>query len=340
MEKYNGFSGLTLIFANRLAKELNDWLKVAHPHRKVYFFTFAYHFSIVPPVKKVGEDKYEPLFKDIKFEENLGVLIAPLLSSATYAINDPRAYVSLTQSYRTDKKLPLLDCFKGWRAVVNHIAVWTYNHNFYDYMTPVPMWGHFEQNFKFMKEMNAIHVFVEAGCSVQSNFVPMKIFVCSNLMWDNNLNENDLIDKFMAVYYQGAQEELKDYFNYIHEHAKWMKDTYDREQIFVHFDDDPNLRYLDKRFWPKDVLVKCVEYFDKALNKNLSEQVKDRVLIESLPAKFSLVELYRKELDKNYVLALIDNMLEVSAKAGIVGACDHEPYTFEAYAEMWRKEIK
>jgi hypothetical protein len=33
-------------------------------------------------------------------------------------------------------------------------------------------------------------------------------------------------------------------------------------------------------------------------------------------------------------------MLEVSAKAGIVGACDHEPCTFEAYAEMWRKEIK
>lgn len=342
MNKYNGFSGLVLIFANRIAKELNEWLKVAHPERKVYFFTFAYHFSIVPPVKKIAENVYEPLFPDIKFEENIGVLIAPLLSSATYALNDPRAYVSLCQSYRCDaeKRLPLIDCFKGWRSIVNHIAVWTYNHNFYDYMTPIPMWGNFEQNFKFMKEMNAIHVFVEAGCTVQSNFAPMKVYVCSNLMWNNNLNENELIDKFMAVYYEGAQKELKDYFNFIHEHAKWMKDTYDREQIFVHFDDDPNLRYLDKRFWPKDVLIKCIEYFDNALKNNLSDTVKDRVLIESLPAKFSLVELYHKELDKEYVLKLIDNMLEVSAKAGIVKACDCAPCTFEAYAEKWKKELE
>ena len=56
MNKYNGFSGLVLIFANRIAKELNEWLKVAHPERKVYFFTFAYHFSIVPPVKKIAEN--------------------------------------------------------------------------------------------------------------------------------------------------------------------------------------------------------------------------------------------------------------------------------------------
>lgn len=339
MKKYNGFSGLVLIFANRLAKELNAWLKVTHPNRKVYFFTFAYHWSIVPPVKKVSEGVYQPLFEDVKFEDNLGVLIAPLLTSANYALNNPKAYVSLSQSYRSDKKISLLDVFNGWRAVMNHIAVWTYNHNFYDYMTPCPMWGNFQQNFKFCKEMNSIHVFVEAGCSIQSNFAPMKIYVCSNLMWNNNLSENELIDKFMSVYYDGAQKELKEYFNYIHEHAKWMLKEYDREQIYVHFDDEPNLRYLDKRFWPKQVLVKCIEYFDNALKNNLTEEVKQRVLIESLPAKFSLVELYGAELDKDYLLTLIDEMLSVSETAGIKKACDHDPKTFVAYAEKWKKEF-
>ena len=338
MEKYNGFSGATLLFANRLAKELNTWLKKTHPERKVYFFTFAYHFSIVPPVVKT-ECGYERMFKDVRLEENLGVLIAPLLSSAYYAMNDPKAYVALSTKYRGKERIALIDVFNGWRRVVKHIAVWTYNHNFYDYMTPCPMWEHLEENIRWFSELGAVHTFIEAGCNIRSNFAEMKIYVCANLMWDTTLRQDVLIRKFMATYYAGAEKEMYGYFTYIHKHTKRLKRTFDREPIFVHFDDDPNIRWLDKRFWPKDVLIKCIAFFDKAIQKDISEEVKERVKIESVPAKFSFLYLYRNEIDKNYALDLIKDVEKIAKTAEMTHACDEPPKTFHGFLTQWENDL-
>ncbi len=337
IDKY-GFSTLTLIFCNTIAKRLNEWLKETYPERKVYFFTFAYVWAIEPPVKKIADGKYQPLC-DLDIEDNLGVLIAPLYTSANYAWNDPRAKEALTTNYY-EKQIPLVDICEGWRTVVKNIAVWSYNHNFADYMAPCPMWNGLEENFRYFEKLNAIHTFMEAGTDVQSNFAEMKIFVCSNLMWNTALEQDQLIAQFMSVYYEGAEQELYQYFKDIHKHADWMKQTFNRELIFVQFDDEPNGRYLDQRFWPKETLLKWLDAFNLMVKKPLSDQVRERVRLESLPVKFTLLYLYRKELDKAVALSLLDDVVDIAKVNGMNVAITEEVETFEAFKELWLKDLQ
>lgn len=338
INKY-GYAWLSLSFANKLAKELNKWLKKVHPERKVYFFTFAYNKAILPPVKKIAEGKYELLVKNVKLEDNLGVLIAPIHTSANYPLTDTRSYYALSTRYNGKERISNIDLFGGWRAIVKYLAVWTYNRNFYDYMTPCPMWVGFKENFKWFKELNAIHVFMEAGCTMRSNFSEMKIFVCSNLMWDTSLEQDQLVRQFMKVYFEGADEQIYEYFSYIHEHAEWMRKIYGREQIYVHFDDDPNKRLLDVRFWPKEMFFKCLDIFNNALSKDIKPEVVNRINIETIPVKFSLLRLYLKELDKNFALSLIDDMVAIANKNDMSYATDEKPETIQAFAEKWKKEL-
>ncbi|MBQ9734619.1 MAG: DUF4838 domain-containing protein [Clostridia bacterium] len=332
-----GYSALTLIFCNTVAKELNAWIKEVYPKRKVFFFTFAYVWAIEPPIKKV-DGKFVPLVDGIEIEDNLGVLIAPLYTSTNYCWNDPRAKEALTTNYY-EKRIALVDIFNGWKAVVKNVAIWSYNHNFSDYMAPVPMWNGLEENFRYFKELGAIHVFMEAGTDERCNFSEMKIFVCANLMWNTALKQDQLIKEFMSVYYAGAEKELYEYFTAIHKHAEWLKEKFNREMIFVQFDDEPNGRLLERRFWDKDILLGWLEIFDKALKKDLSEQVVDRVKTESLPVKFTLLYFYAKELDKNFALSLIDDMLSIAEKEKMVKAISEEEETFKAFAELWKKQI-
>ncbi len=339
-EQYGGREvAVMLKFTNKLVDILNKWLKETHPERKVYFFTFAYHWAIMPPVEKTKNGKFKLLYEDLRPADNTGVLLAPLWSNASYPMNDPRNCQSLTASYHSQPRVPVRDIFNGWRSIVKHIAIWAYNHNFYDYMTPAPMWNGLDKNFRWFKKLNAIHVFMEAGCGIRSNFAEMKIYVCSQLMWDTSLSERELIKKFIGVYFAGAEKEIYGYFNYIHRHAEWLDKNLNRQMIFIHFDDDPNGRWLDARFWPKDVLLKCISYFDKAVKKKIPQEIKDRVLTESVPAKFTLLHLFRNELDKNYALALIDELGSISEKAGITVACNEPPENIFEFLAMWKKEL-
>lgn len=333
-----GFAALLITFCNTIVKELNVWLKEKHPEREVYFFSFAYVWAIKPPVEKDALGNYHCILKDFKAEDNFGVRIAPLYTSTYYAWNDPRAQEALCTCYYGDR-MPLVDIFEGWRAIVNNIAIWAYNHNFSDYMAPNAMWAHADTNFRYFKSLDTKHFFVEAGTGEKSNFAEMKIFVFSNLMWDTSLSIDDLIHQFMSVCFKGAEKELYEYFVDIHKHAEWLKQTYNRETIFVIFDDDPNLRLLDKRFWPLDWLMKWYNIFDSVLSHDLDADVRARVELEFLPVLFTLLYTNLSNLDKGFAFELVNKMLRIAKESDTDWAINEEEQTFTAFAEKWLNEL-
>ena len=160
-------------------------------------------------------------------------------------------------------------------------------------------------------------------------------------MWDTSLSISDLALEFMNVYYENATPEMCEYLRYIHDHAEWLDKTVNRQMIHVHFDDEPNKRYLDERFFPIGVLQNCIDIFEKALSKDLSEAVRNRVKQEALSAKFSMLYLYRDRLDKEYVLKLMDDCLEASKFDGVgipTQWDDSKPYAVR-YDE-WKNELE
>ena len=352
LDKYDGFTGVTLYFANKCVKALNAWIAEKHPERvgKIYFFTFGYSKAIKPPVEKQPDGTYKLIHEDLRPADNFGILIAPLQVCANYALNDPRNYHCLKPRWHGKDVMPVTDIFEGWLSFIKHLAVWSYDANFYDFLAPAPMWQAFDENFRWFKELGAIHVFMEAGCGQKSNFAAMKIYVASKLMWNTELNKNDLIEKFMDVYFNKAKAEVKEYFDYIHEHAEWLDKMVNRQQIHVHFDEEPNKRAFDERFWPIGMLNKCIDMFDRALAKDLDEQTRNRVLNESLPVKFTKLYLYRDRLPKEELIALMDEVLMIDKMMGkstawngkAVGyhATEEKPEFVDAFIAKWKEEME
>lgn len=341
MDKFGGFTGLTIYFANKCIKELNAWLEKEYPERagKVIFFTFAYSKCIAPPVIKQADGSYKLISEELKPAENSGILIAPYHVCQNYPLTDPRSYHCLTPKFHGKERMRSTELFDRWLSVYKYFATWTYNAQFVDYMVPCPMWKSIPGNFKYFKELGALHCFFEAGCGQNLNFAAMKIFCASNLMWDTSLDMDKLIEQFMDVYFGEAKHELRAYFDYIHKHADWLDKYVNRQMIHVHFDDEPNKRYLDERFWPIGVLKECIEFFDRALECNLTEEQILRVRLESISAKFSMLYLYYNRIDKDYALALMDDILEISEKTGMKHATQVDEEYIDKFVERWKKEL-
>ncbi len=342
LEKYKGNkTAVMLHFTNQVVAKLNAWLKETYPQREVYFFAFAYYWAELAPVERDVDGKFKLAFEALRPADNFGVLIANIHSNANYTLDDPRNIAALDTTYHSGRRVPAREIYEGWSAVVKNIATWNYNLNFYDFFCPCPMWNFLENStFKFLKSVGTRHAFLEAGCFCEyANFARMKIYCASKLMWDNSLDLHTLIKGFMAFYYAGAEKEIYDYFVYLHKHGEWLNKAIDRQMVFVHFDDEPNIRLMDKRFYPKDMLVKSLEFFENALAKDITEQVKYRILLESLPAKYTLLYLYREEFDKAYVKELICEIRDISIKTGVTEAQDFEPKMMQEQLDIWEKEL-
>jgi len=342
LDKYGGFTGVTLYFANKCVSALNAWIEEKHPERvgKIFFFTFAYSKAIKPPVEKQADGTYKLLYEDLRPAYNFGILIAPLQVCANYALNDPRNYHCLKPVWHGKDVMSVTEIFEGWLSFIKHLAVWFYDANFYDFLAPCPMWQAFDQNIRWFKELGAIHLFMEAGCGQKSNFAAMKVYCASNLMWNTDLNLNDLINKFMDVYFNKAKEEMREYFDYIHEHAEYLNKVVNRQMIHVHFDDEPNKRAFDERFWPIGMLNKCIEIFDRALSKDLDEQTRLRVMVESVPVKFTKLYLFRDRLSKDELIKLMDEVVELANVTGVERATEEKPERIQLFVEKWKQEME
>ncbi len=343
LEKYNGSQvAILLQFINKVVGALNEWLKETYPKRKVTFFTLAYYWAETPPVRKTAEGKYELLFEDLRPADNFGVLIGSLHGNANYPLSHEKCLVTCAgnSNYHKGELIPAREVYLGWKAIVNHVASWNYNLNFWDYLCPMPMWKALEENYRFLKKVGAVQAFLEAGCDAPySNFSLMKIYCVSNLMWDSSLSMDTLIDDFTSVYYTGAEKEVREYFDYIHEHAAYLDEKLNRQMLFVVYDDDPNLEMMDRRFWSQEMLFHSLAIFDKALQKELTEEVRQRVLFESLPVKITLLKLYRTELEKEYVSRLIQEVRNSAQWGGLRYFQGESPHDIFENLTLWEQEL-
>ena len=340
-EKYGGNDVCVMLyFTNNVVRAINCWLKEKYPNRKVYFFTFAYLWAEVPPVIKQNDGTYRIISEEIRPEENLGALIAPFRCNSSYALNDGRNYETQNTNYHSGNRMLVSDIFEGWKSIVNYLAVWTYNLNFYDYICPCPMWNGIQENFRWFKELNAMHVFFEAGCGgVFANFSIMKIYCVSQLMWDTSLELDTLVRNFCAAYFEEAAGEMYEYFVFLHKHCDWLDKTLNRQMLYMHFYDEPNGRILKAEFWPKDMLKNALNIFERAESKKLSEEVMARVTLEAIPVRFALIYLYRKELSIDEVKRQISLMRTAAKKTGMGYVMQEYPNDISAFLDMWEKEL-
>lgn len=187
-----------------------------------------------------------------------------------------------------DHNQPLRDDIEAWSSIATNLFVWNYVTNFTSYMLPHPNLHTLAPDIRFLIKNKTIGLFEQGDFYCDAgDFVRMRNWVISRLMWNHKLDENQLIDEFLAGYYgKEAAPYLRRYWDLLTQQVK---------------DADAYLRcYMEHTadWLTVPVYAEAASLMKQALNATKEEVYRNRLRREEIPLKFVL--LLENERFKSY----------------------------------------
>jgi hypothetical protein len=248
-----------LQFANEVAEKIHQ----QYPNFMVE--TLAYHGAEKPP-------------KTIRPAKNVLIRLAPSASDFGHPLNS---------DWNKETRQNLLE----WSKVSPQLFVWNYITNFGAAMLPHPNWAGLGKDLQFFADNNVKGVF-EQGDSYTNgvgDFVQLRTWLIGKLLWNPNLNQDQLTDEFLQGYYGAAAPYLKQYLNTV-------------EQAFLAQNRRLSTTNTDYSFFTLNVTNKCIQLFNNAQaavkeDKILSQRVRRERL------SLDIMVLYRYHILKRIAAA-------------------------------------
>jgi len=245
-EEEEAQSGTLIQFVNEVAEEIEKEFP------DVFVETLAYQYTRKSP-------------KNIKPRHNVIIRLCTI-------------ECSFVQPLIGEQNKSLRDDMEGWSTIAKQLFVWDYVTNFLSYILPHPNLRVLAPNIRFFVDHGTIGLFEQGDvyCTV-GDFVRMRNWVISHLMWDPMLDEKKLMREFLVEYYgKKATPILLEYFDTLLDKA---------ESTGKHigcFHENTN-DWLDY-----ETLCKATAIFNKAIEVAEQENGKDstfvhRLLRERLP---------------------------------------------------------
>jgi uncharacterized protein DUF4838/glycosyl hydrolase family 67 len=189
-EKEGSPAGPLLHFLNAVAEEIEK----EFPDVKV--MTLAYQYTRTPP-------------KYVRPRHNVVIRLCSIECSFVETLAEGEQ----NETFRRD--------IEGWSQIADQLYVWDYVTNFSHYILPHPNLRVLGPNIRYFVEHNTIGLFEQGDSSSGiGDFVRMRAWVLSHLMWDHERDGNALIDEFLAGYYGPAAPHLKAYLDTLHNGAE------------------------------------------------------------------------------------------------------------------------
>jgi hypothetical protein len=228
-------SGPLLNFVNKVAEKIHQ----VYPDFLVE--TLAYHWSEKPP-------------KKIRPGKNVLIRLAPINSDYSHALN-------------SDQNAAVRDNLLAWEKISPQLFIWNYVTDFANMLMPHPNLKNLGDDLHFFAAHKVTGVFEQGNSSTNDlgDFAPMRAYVISKLLWDPNLDEQQLITDFMNGYYGAAAQPLRQYLQLI-------EDAFLRDKVKL------STFNSDYSFLTLDVMNRATRLFDQAAvavkgDKVLSERV-------------------------------------------------------------------
>ncbi len=161
--------------------------KVAEVIEKEYpdfhVVTFAYEYTRKPP-------------KTLRPRSNVLVQFCTIERSSMQPIDSKENHL-------------LMDDLKGWAAAAPKLLIWDYTMNLTGPLTPHPNWPVYGPDFRTYRDNHGVGVFAEGESVGFTDFVAMKVYLMSHLLWDPARDEKEIMDEFLNGYYGKAGPELR-----------------------------------------------------------------------------------------------------------------------------------
>lgn len=214
---------------------------------------------------------------------------------------------------------------KGWGELTDNIRIWDYTTQFTNFLAPFPNIYTLQPNIQLFRDNNAKWIF-EQHSHNPSELFELRSYATAKLLWNPDLNFDDLVTEFTNGYYQEAGVYVKKYVEQIH--AKIKED----DDFFLFLYGDPSEAFSS--YLSPELLTEYTSLFDEA-EKSVSDkpEIVGRVKMARMGVDFAILEAFRKNVSEYYslivkgkggkeapnpmVAALLDNFMETSVKNNI-----------------------
>lgn len=238
-------SGPVIRFVNAVAEEIEKEFP------DIWVETLAYQYTRKAPLK-------------VKPRENVVVRLCTIECS----FSEPLGEGEQNKSLRDD--------IEAWSKIADNLFVWDYVTNFTSYMLPHPNVHVLAPNIRFFRKNNTIGLFSQGDTYCDAgDFVRMRNWVISKLMWNPDLDENSLIDEFFNGYYG------KDAAPYIRQYWDLLINEVKKSDVYLRCYMGETVGWLTIPTY-----IKAASLMKEALEVTKDETLKNRLRREEIPIKF------------------------------------------------------
>ena len=236
-------SGIMVWFVNQVAERIKE----EFPDK--YVGTLAYQYTRKPPLK-------------IKPRENVVIRFCSIECCFSHDFET----CPENQDFLSD--------LETWSSFSPHLYIWDYVVNFSHYIMPYPNFNVLQPNIKTFLNNRAIGIMEQAAYQSRGGeFAELRSYLISKLLWNSEIDVNNVIDDFMAGYYGRSGQYIRVYLDQLHEQI--------RPDTHIHL----GLNADDKIF--TDSFIKeATELFDKAEIIAENDEIKKRVEMARLPLMY------------------------------------------------------
>lgn len=295
-EQYGTDSATIIKFANYVQGKITEWYETEYPGKQpATLAIFAYHKSEKAPVKWNDSQKtYVPIDETVKLHEDLAVMYAPVNANYAYPFT-----AKVNESVKNN--------VEEWNAVTDNLLAWTYSTYPLHAFMMADSFEVMQENYKLLINNGAMSILDQEANwqkKVSTGWSHAKLYVMSKLMWNVELNMEELLDDFFANYFDIASDTMRDLFETDRE---WMRHIYgDLGSTGSIFED-----MLKTEYYSYPVLKQAMNQIDKAYedievykesNPERYKQLYDRITLESMQYRYILINLYSTEYGANEIL--------------------------------------
>lgn len=185
-KKEGSESGPVIWFVNQVAERIKD----EFPDK--YVGTLAYQYTRKPPANIVPH-------------ENVVVRFCSIECCFAHDFNS------------CSENTEFLSDLKGWAAIAPHMYIWDYVVNFSHYILPYPNFKVLQSNIKTFRDNKAIGIMEQAAYQSRGGeFAELRAYLIGKLLWNADVDVDEVIDDFMAGYYGRSGQYVRAYFDFLH----------------------------------------------------------------------------------------------------------------------------
>lgn len=197
-----------------------------------------------------------------------------------------------------------------WQQQTSNIFVWDYVINYLNTLSPFPNLQVLQPNVQYLRDHNIKRVFLQGSGNQKSEFNELKCYLIAKLLWNPDINIQQVQNEFIDAYYGAGAPEIKKYIAALQTEVK-------KHNAIVDIWADPQLNKND--FLSDTNIAKYRQILNRALNKTKNNPtIYNRILKEKLSVDYAEIQTSDNSLTGDIKKQkLIEDFINQTNKIGV-----------------------